>query len=71
MVSREIHAQPIHIEELYNQGHQVAALTEEYESQEPLQYFKVKIILHGSSKKFINIRDWVTGVDTVRNYFII
>ena len=53
MVSREIHAQPIHIEELYNQGHQVAALTEEYESQEPLQYFKVKIYFHDANKKIL------------------
>ena len=41
MASQELHSQSIHIEELYDHGHQSVYLSEQFGSHEQLQHFKV------------------------------
>ena len=38
-------AEPIHVEEFYDQGHTIQGPGEEFEAQEELQYFKVTCCL--------------------------
>ena len=41
LASQELHAQSIHIEELYDQGNQSVYIAEQFGSHEQLQHFKV------------------------------
>ena len=41
LASQELHSQSIHIEELYDHGHQSVYLSEQFGSHEQLQHFKV------------------------------
>ena len=41
LAAQELHAQSIHIEELYDQGNQSVYIAEQFGSHEQLQHFKV------------------------------